>query len=292
VQTIDRTESIHARAARNAERAGFTLVELLVVIAIVGVLVALLLPAVQMAREAARRSQCSNHFKQLGLALHLYESSHRSFPPASTEKPNHNLLAFLLPYLEQGAVYAKYRFDKNGTSRENREAREVDIATFVCPSAPSGRQWVSDYAACTHIMYTKMLAAKVIQPRSNWRGIFPLNKWKCPAIAEVTDGMSNTWMLFENAGRPAVYARGLLQPEKEASGARWADDESPFYVGQTRDDWQRINWTNANEIYSFHPGGANFLLGDGSVRFESESLAPDVLMSLFTSAAGDVVSRP
>ena len=114
-------------------RAAFTLVELLVVIAIIGILIAILLPAVQAVREAARRMQCGNHLKQIGLGILNYESVHRVYPLPKTVHPDHNLLAFLLPYVEQQVIYDRYDWNSNWSSTSNRPVRENEIGTFLCP---------------------------------------------------------------------------------------------------------------------------------------------------------------
>jgi prepilin-type N-terminal cleavage/methylation domain-containing protein/prepilin-type processing-associated H-X9-DG protein len=130
------------------KRRGFTLVELLVVIAIIGILVALLLPAIQAAREAARRSQCQNNMKQLGVGLLNYESSNRSFPPGGiTEGPlgvqsGAGWSIFILPYIEEQGLFDKYDFDEpnefaidlDKDQRDNRFVRETDVKAFDCPT--------------------------------------------------------------------------------------------------------------------------------------------------------------
>ena len=120
------------------QRKGFTLVELLVVIAIIGILIAMLLPAVQAAREAARRMQCTNNLKQLGLAAHLYADSHNNqFPIANPAVSRHGLFTHLLPYLEQQAFYDQLDLDGKTTS-EPVELREVVVDAYVCPSFSEG----------------------------------------------------------------------------------------------------------------------------------------------------------
>ena len=273
---------------------GFTLVELLVVMAITGTLVAMLLPAVQAAREAARRGQCGNHLKQIGLGILNYESVHRVFPPTFTRTPNHHLFTFLLPFVDQQAVYAAYSFAKNWSAAENRPARDTEIAVYRCPSAPGGRKFVADYAAGTLIdagLWKPLVSSGVLAPRSDWSNIFPSSSWQCRSIAAVSDGLSNSFMLFEVAGRPDSYRGGQMEPGRTISGSRWADDESPFWVHSVCHGLQLINCSNNNEIYSFHPTGANFLYGDGSVRFHSETMDPDTFVTLFTRSAGDVARQ-
>ena len=283
--------------------AGFTLVELLVVLAIIGILIALLLPAVQAVREAARRMQCQNHLKQIGLGILNYESVHRVFPMPKTEDPDHNLLAFLLPYVEQQAIYDQYDWNSNWSSIKNRPARQNDIETFLCPSAPSNRvcrnrqYYATDYATCEHIAGSvsgPLVAAGVIKDRRSWYNLFQ-PYWEGPSrSASVRDGMSNTFMLFECSGRPWKYLehgrRGDPEatPKEPISGADWADSDAEFWIHEVCHGSQFFNCSNRNEIYSFHPDGANFLYGDGSVRFHSQTMEAEAFVSRFTRAAGDV----
>jgi prepilin-type N-terminal cleavage/methylation domain-containing protein/prepilin-type processing-associated H-X9-DG protein len=292
--SIHERESLTRPRWRGRFRPGFTLVELLVVIAVIGMLVAMLLPAVQAAREAARRSQCGNHLKQIGLGILNYESVHRVFPPTFTRTPDHHLLTFLLPYVEQQPAYAAYTFAKNWSAIENRPARDTEIAVFRCPSAPGGRKYVSDYAAGTLIdsqVWKPLVSAGVLAARSDWSNLFSPNSWQCQPIAAVTDGLSNTFMLFEVAGRPNSFRGGKEEPGRTISGSRWADDESPFWVHDLCNGTQVVNCSNNNEIYSFHPAGANFLYGDGSMRFHPETINVEAFVTLFTRAAGDILRQ-
>lgn len=279
---------------------GFTLVELLVVITIIGVLTALLLPAVQSAREAARRLECLNHLKQIGLAIHGYEGSHGVFPPAYTRQPQHFMLTYILPYADQRPVFDRYRFDRNWNASENRLARETEIGLFRCPSAPGGRRFTTDYTTCEDFgpAAQSALRAAGVAPRSNWENIFRPkrlpdypNAQPC-RVADVTDGLSNTFMLFEDGGRPYEYRLGRATGRNDVTGAPWADDEAEIWVHDVCGSTQTINCSNNNEIYSFHPGGANFLFGDGSARFLSQTLAAETFVSLFTRAAGDLSGSP
>ena len=278
-----------ADGIRRPASRGFTLVELLVVITIIGILVALLLPAVQAAREAARRMRCANNLKQIGLGILGYESTHGVFPPASLHQPKkHNMLTFILPYVEQQSVYEKYTFSEHWSNWANRPATQVDIALFLCPTAPHDHPYVSDYATCEKIgVYLDLIDAGTITRRSDWTNLFqPCGQ--VSTMAAVRDGLSNTFMLFENAGRPQQYVLGRRGERDNISGARWADDEAGFWLHSQCDGSPIINCNNNNEIYSFHPGGANFLYGDGSVHFHGESMDAETFVSLFTRAAGDL----
>ncbi|NLE37548.1 MAG: DUF1559 domain-containing protein, partial [Pirellulaceae bacterium] len=138
----ERIASAGRRDGRTAYRAAFTLVELLVVIAIIGILIALLLPAVQSAREAARRISCSNHLKQIGTALHGYHASHGVLPFATgyTVTIAGTWVAFILPHMEQQAVYDQLDFNVRMSDPVNRAAVTTLIDTFICPSDPAASQ--------------------------------------------------------------------------------------------------------------------------------------------------------
>ena len=303
VMEVEWGVSVSKNRGETRYRSGFTLVELLVVIAIMGVLVALLLPAVQAAREAARRMQCSNHLKQIGLGIINYESTYRVFPMPKTEDPDHNLLTFVLPYVEQQAVYDQYDFNTDWYSAVNQPVRESEIETFLCPTAPGNRTCeghrycATDYATCEHIhdsISGPLVAAGVIGARSSFYNLFQ-PWWEGPSRASaVRDGLSNTFMLFECSGRPLKYLengrRGdpEVTPKEPMSGAEWASAEAEFWIHEMCNGSQLFNCSNRNEIYSFHPGGANFLYGDGSVHFHGETIDTDTFVSLFTRAAGDI----
>jgi prepilin-type N-terminal cleavage/methylation domain-containing protein/prepilin-type processing-associated H-X9-DG protein len=327
---------------RTKFRGAFTLVELLVVIAIIGILVALLLPAIQAAREAARRIQCTNNMKQIGLAIINYESARKELPLAYT--PNyggtqyggpctgagtafrnpsnglaeHFVLTFILPYIEQQALFDRINLDldwhstaNNGKGTTNRAATEVDIVDYLCPSTEyrSGK-YTTDYFAlvdisdsdyCQDIEGGPMLTK---QRRDRQRLAGMLQDVSMP-LRKVSDGLSKTFLFFESAGRPNLYNRnrtitGEMQPINRGSGTdiphrdtRWADDRVYALWGNVFDPTvcpvtSIMNCDNYSEIYSFHAGGANFLFGDGSVDYLTEDMNIDTFISLFTAAADDI----
>ena len=298
-------------------RDGFTLVELLVVIAIIGVLVGLLLPAVQQAREAARGMQCRNNLKQLGLAIHNYELIHHGTPPNGTNAvgSRHGWNFALLPFLEQPALAEIYRDEGEWFATDNQPAYSTQVSTFQCPSAPNprtstgetnnGQSWTA--AACTDYSSSDGVDSSAIiglgvSAGLNRQGMF--HNDRATRFAECTDGLSNTLMVIEDAGRPEFWVRGIRKgtigstpptsPNHSAYGV-WAgrDNKTPIH-GHTMDGMSfpgpcAVNCTNWRGIYGFHPQAANVLFGDGSVRTLHQSLNIYTLIDMTTRAGGEVI---
>ena len=269
-------------------RRGFTLIELLVVIAIIGILVALLLPAIQSAREAARRAQCSNNLKQLAVALHNYHDTFSKFPPGWVDSGNFGWgwNVFLFPFTEQKSLYDDLDVERKTLIQVNNNATSQPLLLTVIPNL----RCPSDIAYATGEQNVGAGANQRPVATSNYvgsRGFFnmangdtsndpiidnTLNNGVLYAnsrvrMADIVDGTSNTLAL----GEKGANATNAATPPLRA--ATWAGD------GRTQNGDAvtacvrgKINQGNQNNFSSFHPGGANFALCDASVRFISENI--------------------
>lgn len=295
--------------------AGFTIVELLVVIAIIGILLAILLPAVQAAREASRRTKCHNNLRQIGLAMHAFENANRGLPPRrQTTTPFQGWGPYLLNYLEQTSIASSYDLSKDFYHPINQPLISVPLEVFLCPTAPSNRfvtivdqknnptgatGAAGDYFAANSVdaywwpPERKASAADVVNcPALMDNSIQPL--------AAITDGLSNTLLIAEFAGRPDHWILGRKQANNTALQwanwwGPWASYNSSIFRtfsadGKTPNGPCTVNCNNNWGIYAFHPTGAGVLLCDGSVHFVSRSLDREVFAGMVTKAGAEVIT--
>ncbi|MEC8558074.1 MAG: DUF1559 domain-containing protein [Planctomycetota bacterium] len=253
--------------------AAFTLVELLVVISIIGILMGLLLPAVQAAREAARRTQCQNNLKQIGLGIHGFHEAKKRLPigclewrpfGGPTTRRQFAWSAFILPHLEQQNLFDSIDFQKPFDHPDNREAAATEISIFVCPSAPENEseRGKTDYGG---------LYGERIRTRNPDDGVFLYDvklDWE-----DLRDGLSTTMAVAEDIGGP---------------DSEWINGRNVFVqVGGVNDP---DAWIGDNEIRSQHPGGAMALFADGHVHFLTNNIDHQVLGALITRRGGEAVS--
>ena len=295
----------HLIASTN--RRGFSLIELVVVMAILGVLTALLLPAVQQARAAAARIQCTNNLKQLGLGLHLFHDTNHSFPPAfmnygiyrnTSFRFTHGWAPFILREIEQKGLYDLYHWDVPLYHPDNQPVISRHLAIFQCPSAPANRivttlgpfALFGGQGACGD--YANTLGIDPALGGGDIRGVLAE---QIPArIRDITDGTSNTTLLTECAGRPQHWQAGQGGTVEVVEGGLWAGFKNGIQLqGATHDGATRpgpcaINCTNWFEVYSFHSGGANAVFADGHVRFLAEQIDLHMFAALVTRAGGEV----
>jgi prepilin-type N-terminal cleavage/methylation domain-containing protein len=293
-------------------RCGFTLLELLVVIAIIAVLIGLLLPAIQVVREAASRSRCLNNLKQQGLALHGYHDVNGKLPPGGmyrermTGNPagvENGLYPFLLPYLDQDVLFRRYRFDVSYYDPANQPVVSVSLRVLECPAAPPGRvetaaendAWPAGASgACADygpIRINPILVNRGWLSTAEYQECLPLNG--AVRLTDIVDGTSQTIALAESAGRPQHWEMGQHLADSVIPGGAWASlgNEVSVRGGVTRPDQDvpcAINCTNS-EVYSFHRQGAHVLFADGAARLLRSDVDLRVLAKLITRAGGEVV---
>lgn len=300
---------------------GFTLIELLVVIAIIGVLVAILLPAVQQAREAARRSTCKNNLKQLGIALHNYHDTHNLLPAVYkyVDYPVANPLVSLLPFLEASNVYDLYDHNAMPGAPSNEIMKDKMPKSFICPSTPDGGAPLATNGFQTSDYVTSYLGTHPAEEEGSIYLDFCTFSAPTP-FQNITDGLSNTLFMTESAGRARIiYNKTTMDRSFEILRA-WGDftqygrsvgwtgngDFATLFPGTyilnaanptTAAPTQIMagsvmNVTNHNSYtFSFHEGGVHCLLGDGAVRFLSESLSEVTGNRLVRHDDGEVVGE-
>jgi prepilin-type N-terminal cleavage/methylation domain-containing protein/prepilin-type processing-associated H-X9-DG protein len=306
--------STYSIVLQRRHRAGFTLVELLVVIAIIGVLVALLLPAVQAAREAARRSSCSNNLKQHGIALHNYHDTHLTFPFGWSNR-GQGWSALILPQIEQGPLYDTLQWAESNNWDTDNTPNERACGTFInvyrCPSAaipknvnnqgiplrvPATYRGVASSTADSDDPSTSAVGRHL--ELRDLEGIFfgdsRIN------MAHITDGTSNTFMVGEcywdtfsqDGNQMDFWYIGSPQVDPWPNATEFSE-----FVGSTGVPYNArlipstSGYVKELSFASFHPGGAMFCFGDGSVKFVSYTINNVIYQALGSRDKGEVVSN-
>jgi prepilin-type N-terminal cleavage/methylation domain-containing protein/prepilin-type processing-associated H-X9-DG protein len=316
--------------SRHCRRRGFTLIEVLVVVTIIGVLVALLIPAVQSAREAARRIQCTNNLKQIGLAMAAYSTLHEILPQGRWKAvfmgPDFSAHVALLPHLDQGALYQSFNFSRSADSLANETSGYFRPGLFVCPDDP-------EFVAGNTSSHSYPANCGVGLAAFGWNGTAVAGRLSRPRgvrPAEVTDGLSRTAAFSEwlrplhslDAPRRQLYFRGPVDLKvgldrfegvvRQCESYRPGDLESLSWLKGA--DWTRgmtgmtlynhalpINQAacdgpNSSD-YSFYPagsfhlGGVNVAFADGHTEFVRETIAIATWRALGSRNGGEVIGE-
>jgi prepilin-type N-terminal cleavage/methylation domain-containing protein len=296
-------------------RSAFTLIEVLVVVAIIGVLIGLLLPAVQKVRMAADRIVCVNNLKQIGLALHMYHDQRGAFPPGyqsgvkddGTETgPGWGWGAYLLDYLEQTNLKRQIRFDLDVCDVANSDVRRTMLEIYLCPAehnivpfivVDSTDTPVCKVARSSYVAMNGILG--VSEHAGDNNGAFLRNK--SLRIADITDGLSNTLFIGERASNMsystwtgAVFCSVVPAIRYKDMADQFANAEGPAALVLAHGSRSHLPNNplvfDADATSSYHTDGVNFLHGDGSVHFLTNTIDGALYEGLLTRSGGEAVS--
>ena len=309
---------------RLAKRSAFTLVELLVVIAIIGILIGMLLPAVQQVREAARRIECGNNIRQITLACHNYESAHQKFPPGATGSRGFGLFSYILPFMEQNAFFNMLDLNVAANVAPNWGQRFTPVNGFVCPSFEfdtvqttgiSARQGAlpnyqgvggstisSNFDASGDILSPGVTSTHGDHPNNGMFTFADSDSLPGRTFGQISDGSSNTYAIGEFIHRdwnPATQTfadmPGSMRPWllADSGGSRAVYN----YKIMQRSLNERVSRTGSGAVQfsylpfgSSHIGGGQFSMADGSVRFVDDAIEFTLYQQTATCDGGEVVS--
>ena len=292
-------------------KSGFTLIELLVVIGIIAVLIGLLLPAAQQAREAARRASCVNNLKQFGLALQNYHESHNTFPPGyvsnfdasgNDKGPGWGWGSMILSELDQGALRSNIRYESPIESSVNANPRITPVNSWTCPSDVAQNTWTAVTrdplgnpltTICTVASGNYVGVFGIAEPGIDGEGVFFRNSRI--GVRDITDGSSQTLMVGERSQKWCVASwvgavtGAQLFPPAGSPAVPLVENASGMILGHTFEGPPNSGGLECNCFSSLHVGGANFVFVDGHVQFISASMDRGTFKGLSTRAGSETI---
>jgi prepilin-type N-terminal cleavage/methylation domain-containing protein/prepilin-type processing-associated H-X9-DG protein len=301
-------------------RCGFTLIELLVVIGIIGVLIGMLLPAVQKVRESAARLKCANNLKQIGLGLHSYHDATGSFPPGvnaaylsdweEATGPGWGWAAYLLPHVEQDNLFHTILFQLSITDPPNAGSRVTPVAVYRCPSEAAGPTFIAytlggpgqpsvPLCAVAAANYVGMASSEDSWTFTTWDWDGVLYPQSHVRFADITDGTSQTIAVSERSMRHgevtwvgAVPGAKVVPADPRAPADVWDDNVALTlgYVGDATKPGEVGSMWTSEAHSSAHGAGANFLFCDGHVQLLTPSIEFATFKALASRAGGEVIN--
>lgn len=294
------------------DKRGFTLVELLVVTAIIGLVIALLLPAVQYAREVSRRGSCVNNLKQIGLGQENYHGVHNHFPAGYVSNvdsagndtgPGWGWAGWILPQMEQTPLADAIQWQQAIEAPVNSAARLTVLRTYLCPSDTPPLSWT----ASQHDLSTGKATLAICEvASSNYVGVFGVSEpgvdgegilFRNSSVAarDINDGTSQTLLVGERSHRwceatwVGAVTNASLFPGPNSPAMPLVDGAAGMVLGHTFEGPPNAPGTECNNFNSEHPHGANFVFADGHVQFVSQSISAAIFKALSTRAGGEVI---
>lgn len=269
---------------RKQRKSAFTLIELLVVIVIIGILMSILLPGVMNARESARRIECANNQKQIGLAIHGYATSKNSDLPANIvpedggDKPYYGWNCQILPYLEEAKINAEYDISENWWDDENSNNRlvtEIRVPMFVCPTGPHPNRWLymedyegdlfqmapTDYVASSGIYYMNNVPENLYRGAmaspGRYYGGSGVTAGEAVNLSEIRDGTSSTILVVEMADKPNVWRGGKMTESNMNSEDPYSIVPSYSFGAWGTPNWNHLRSWDYSGTVSFGPCAVN-----------------------------------